>query len=94
MWLLNTTTLLLKHFSDDRQAHEQGYAILSHTWGEDEVSFRDMTRESLLDDYKRRKTRKKAGFMKVEKACDQAKRDGHTWVWIDTCVLTKKAARN
>ncbi|KAF2169272.1 hypothetical protein M409DRAFT_36165 [Zasmidium cellare ATCC 36951] len=30
--------------------------------------------------------------MKIEKACDQAKRDGHTWVWIDTCCIDKESS--
>lgn len=38
MWLLGTTDLTLHFFMDDVPA----YAILSHTWGREEVSFQDI----------------------------------------------------
>ncbi|KAL8871187.1 MAG: hypothetical protein Q9174_002928 [Haloplaca sp. 1 TL-2023] len=43
MWLLNTSTLALHHVLNP---DEVKYAILSHTWGDEEVSFQDMTIES------------------------------------------------
>jgi hypothetical protein len=39
MRLLNTTSLEFEVFSDD---HLPPYAILSHTWGDEEVSYQDM----------------------------------------------------
>lgn len=57
MRLLNSTTLELEDFNvDDIPA----YAILSHTWAEDEVSFADM---------KNHNAKKRAGF---KNACKQA----------------------
>jgi hypothetical protein len=42
MRLLNTTTLQLEDFIDDRL--RPPYAILSHTWGEEEVLHNDLRR--------------------------------------------------
>lgn len=92
MWLLDTTTLILKHFSDDRKAVEARYAILSHTWGDDDECFRDMTRDNLLDYIKRRKTKKKAGFMMIEKACEQARKNGYLHVAIDIRCIDKDSS--
>lgn len=92
MWLLDTNTLRLQHFSDDRKAVQARYAILSHTWGDDEVTFRDMIRDNLLDDIRRRKIKKKAGYTKIEKTCEQARRDHYQYVWIDTCCIDKDSS--
>ncbi|KAK3346636.1 heterokaryon incompatibility protein-domain-containing protein [Lasiosphaeria hispida] len=59
------------------------YAILSHTWGEDseEVSYHDVLtgRLNVVE------TRP----IKVSGCCEQAKRDGCDYVWIDTCCIDK-----
>jgi len=36
--------------------------------------------------------RKKAGFTKVEKTCEQAADDGLDHVWIDTCCIDKSSS--
>lgn len=82
MWLLNTSTFELKEFIGDAIP---GYAILSHTWGEEEVSFRDMRKDH-------DGTKKKAGYAKVEGSCAQARMDGLEWIWIDTCCIDKKSS--
>lgn len=40
MRLLNTRTLRLEYFHDQNTAPK--YAILSHTWGDDEILFADL----------------------------------------------------
>ncbi|KAK4656868.1 HNWD NOD-like receptor pc15 [Podospora pseudocomata] len=56
------------------------YAILSHTWGDEEVSFEDVTDG----------TRKnKRGYSKIQFCGDQAGRDGLKFFWIDTCCINK-----
>ncbi|TVY70158.1 Vegetative incompatibility protein HET-E-1 [Fusarium oxysporum f. sp. cubense] len=60
---------------------EYPYAILSHTWGEDEVSFQD---------YHGSKRESMKGFAKVKACCMQARKDSIGWVWIDTCCIDKK----
>lgn len=58
------------------------YAILSHTWGPDEVSFADLARTP--SDWQQ-----KAGFDKIQFCAEQAKRDGLRYFWIDTYYIDK-----
>ncbi|KAH6654281.1 heterokaryon incompatibility protein-domain-containing protein [Truncatella angustata] len=60
------------------------YAILSHTWGKDEVSYRDIRKVP--------NHREKAGYAKINGCCVQAMRDDISWVWIDTCCIDKKSS--
>jgi hypothetical protein len=57
------------------------YAILSHTWGTEEVSFLD-----LID----RDAKHKAGYRKVVFCGEQATRDGLHYFWVDTCCIDKR----
>ncbi|KAI1389579.1 HET-domain-containing protein [Hypoxylon trugodes] len=59
------------------------YAILSHTWGKHEVTFRDVSKSY----YKNRKF-----CMKLEGCCRQAAKDGFHYVWIDTCCIDKSSS--
>jgi len=56
------------------------YAILSHTWGEGEVSFQDLKDPSV---------NKKRGFEKIKNCCAQAQLDRIEWVWTDTCCIDR-----
>jgi len=82
MHLLNTTTYELKDFPPDMVPL---YAILSHTWNEEEISFQDITEN--LDASRLRK-----GFAKIEGCCKFARSDEFEWVWIDTCAIDKKSS--
>ena len=84
MWLLNTTTLQLHEFMGE-QFEIPHYAILSHTWSTEEVTFRDM-RKSIEN------ARQKTGFAKIEGCCRQALKDHLDWVWIDTCCIDKRSS--
>ncbi|KAM7205931.1 Heterokaryon incompatibility protein (HET) domain containing protein [Rhypophila sp. PSN 637] len=88
MWLLNTSTLRLEEFLGESDIPP--CAILSHTWGEDELLFKD------LDPTKNPEIGKlataKAGLGKVLGAVNQAVRDGHTYIWIDTCCIDKSSS--
>lgn len=64
------------------------YAILSHTWGADEISFREAKALSeggklTVADVNR------AGWDKVFEACEVAERRGYGHLWIDTCCIDK-----
>lgn len=59
------------------------YAILSHTWGSEEVT---------LQDFQRPEARNKAGFSKIMRCCEQAKKDGFGWAWVDTCCIDKSSS--
>ncbi|KAK7451505.1 hypothetical protein CaCOL14_009464 [Colletotrichum acutatum] len=80
MMLLNASSLQLHEFFGYSIPI---YAILSHTWEEDEVTLQDIASSS----YAFRK-----GFAKVRACCAQALRDGFTWVWIDTCCIDKTSS--
>jgi hypothetical protein len=59
------------------------YAILSHCWGDGEVSFQDINGSGW---------RRKHGAVKIEYACEQAKKDHWDYVWIDTCCIDKRSS--
>jgi hypothetical protein len=57
------------------------YAILSHTWVDDqEVTFDDMLKKN---------GRSKTGYRKIRFCAQQAKRDGLNHFWVDTCCIDK-----
>lgn len=58
------------------------YAILSHTWGEEEVLFQDINPS--LDVAKQKK-----GWPKVAGSCEVARRLGYEYIWIDTLCIDK-----
>lgn len=60
------------------------YAILSHTWEQDEVSYRDMQDLSVAQ--------RKRGFKKIEMCCRQAAADGYNWAWADTCCIDQTSS--
>ncbi|KAK5659344.1 hypothetical protein OQA88_1437 [Cercophora sp. LCS_1] len=61
------------------------YAILSHTWGHDELSFREY-----LDPAERRYS---ATFRtKIEPFCEVALADGIRFAWADTCCIDKSSS--
>lgn len=85
MWLINVDTLQLEEFVDP---HPPEYAILSHTWDDEEVLFRDMC-FSLGSSPT---TRQKKGFAKIEKTCEIAQSAGLQYAWIDTCCIDKSSS--
>ncbi|KAH9828892.1 HET-domain-containing protein [Teratosphaeria destructans] len=82
MRLLNTQSLTIEEFTDHRIAPQ--YAILSHVWGKDEVTYKDYM--------KGRFDRNAAGYRKIVDCCALAKARGQDWVWIDTCCIDKRSS--
>ncbi|KAH8631977.1 hypothetical protein IG631_13660 [Alternaria alternata] len=80
MRLLNVNTRQLEEFSGDAVPP---YAILSHTWGPEEVTLQDLARQG---------HQQKQGYTKIEGCCQQAKKDGLLWVWVDTCCIDKTSS--
>lgn len=80
MRLLNTKSLRFEEFFANQVPQ---YAILSHRWGDDEVTFQDL-----------RKGRKRdsQGYAKIKRCCYLADERGFHWVWIDTCCIDKKSS--
>ena len=80
MRLLNTETLQLEAFSQELLPE---YAILSHRWGDEEVSFQDL--QAGLGKGKR-------GLKKIERFCHNARSRGFDWCWVDTCGIDKTSS--
>lgn len=62
------------------------YAILSHTWNEDN------TQEVDLQDVEGGKNGNKIGWKKLHFCADKAAIDGLRWFWVDTCCIDKRNA--
>ncbi|KAI5986984.1 heterokaryon incompatibility protein-domain-containing protein [Pisolithus orientalis] len=67
------------------------YAILSHRWGA-EVSYEEMTGLMKMEKGEREEVRQRTGYRKIIKSCEQARMDGHEWLWIDTCCIDKRSS--
>ncbi|KAE9363115.1 HET-domain-containing protein [Stipitochalara longipes BDJ] len=59
------------------------YAILSHTWEQGEVLFRDITTDV---------TKEKLGWSKILGASVEAERLGIFYLWVDTCCIDKESS--
>ncbi|KAF2446834.1 HET-domain-containing protein, partial [Karstenula rhodostoma CBS 690.94] len=79
MRLLNTNTLVLHSFVQ----RIPPYVILSHTWGDGEVTFDDIHQDH---------AKNMQGYSKIIKCCEQAVRDRYKWTWIDTCCIDKRSS--
>ena len=85
MRLLNCKTGKLYEFSGSMPR----YAILSHTWRDEEVTFDDIRRGAKVW---RGLGKKKAAFAKIRGFCRQADRAGLEWGWVDTCCIDKSSS--
>lgn len=84
MRLLRTATYEHVEFTPDKLPP---YAILSHTWGDDEVVYADMAREQ-----RNRNSQVKSSFAKIRYSCGQAVTDGLEFIWIDTVCIDKSSS--
>ncbi len=87
MWLLDTTTLELREF----QSTPPPYAILSHTWGEEEVTFQEL-RGISFQQIGSPEVKRKAGYQKIIQCCAKAKSDDLAYAWVDTCCIDKRSS--
>lgn len=62
------------------------YAILSHTWEEEEVTLQDFTNpdQSVRAGMK--------GYGKILKACELARSHDLEYAWVDTCCIDKTSS--
>lgn len=81
MRLINAQTYKLEEFLDE---NEKKYAILSHRWEGEEVSFGDMQIPAKAVNMK--------GFAKIRNSCEHAVNDGYGYVWVDTCCINKDSS--
>lgn len=83
MRLLNASTIELEEFTPNRIPP---YAILSHTWGIQEVIFEDFQRGAVDS------TTKKEPWGEMQDSCQRAMEDGLEYIWIDTCCINKSSS--
>lgn len=79
MRLINASTGQLEYFFEDVPK----YAILSHTWEDEEVTFQEFSKLSA-------KTKK--GYLKIERSCRIALLHGLQYAWVDTCCIDKTSS--
>ncbi len=84
MWLVNCSNYRLE-FNDVDSPGCNPYWILSHTWGDDEVTFQDMQNLSLASSQTK-------GFQKIKAMCDLTSAGGLSHCWIDTCCIDKTSS--
>lgn len=83
MRLLNASTVQLEEFPANRIPL---YAILSHTWGLQEVSREDIQHHTATAGGK------PTSWQKIQFACQQSLKDGLEYIWIDTCCIDKSSS--
>jgi hypothetical protein len=81
MRLINVRTLALQEFFGDAIPP---YAILSHTWNGEEVTYQDWQDLEAAS--------KKAGYRKIKGACQLAEGHGYDWLWVDTNCIDKSSS--
>ncbi|KAH7139668.1 heterokaryon incompatibility protein-domain-containing protein [Dactylonectria estremocensis] len=84
MRLINTQTYKVTEFLDSIP----DYAILSHTWGSDELSLQQwqLMKPSALPKCP------KSGCQKVLEACALARQDKFNYIWVDTVCIDKTSS--
>ena len=81
MRLINTTTLKLK---EHRESQLPGYVILSHRWGDEEVTFEDLQSGTDVSQH--------TGYAKLQGFCRLAQSLDYKWAWLDTACINKSSA--
>ncbi|KAI0399456.1 heterokaryon incompatibility protein-domain-containing protein [Xylaria palmicola] len=82
MWLIETSTLTLKFVPEPKRG---SYAILSHTWGQEELSFEQFHNPEPT-------WSRAAGAAKVIETCQLASQHGLSYAWVDTCCINKASS--
>ena len=88
MRLLNTRSYELSRLFVPNEVPD--YVILSHRWSDEEVTFTAMKVDPISNPESG--LRSKKGFQKIRGACEQACRDGYSWIWIDNCCIDKSSS--
>lgn len=68
----------------DPEESDKKYAILSHTWEHEEVSFQQFQDLDIA--------RTMAGFAKIQSTCILAQARGLDYAWVDTCCIDKSSS--
>lgn len=98
--VINTETRRFDTFLSHRQVK---YAIVSHTWGSEELNQQDWkelyppqaeswARMLPYNAERVRNIEAAQGFRKIEEAIKQALRDGYRYLWVDTVCIDKTSS--
>lgn len=69
------------------------YAILSHTWDGEEITFQDISAGGNLVERKRfLMDRKRLSYDKIVGCCELAEKNGFEYVWVDTCCIDRTSS--
>ena len=90
MRLLHTEGFYFKEFIG---REKPAYAIISHRWSDEEVSYEDFIEHFPWSRSAQRSSGRPSevvlpssyGWTKIAKACEIANAEDLAWVWIDTC---------
>ena len=86
MRFVDTNTLQFREVSDSEITTLNGrYAILSHRWTKEEISYQEMLEQEP-------QLQLKQGYAKLKGACKVAKNFGYNMIWIDTCCINKDSS--
>ncbi|KAH7070394.1 heterokaryon incompatibility protein-domain-containing protein [Paraphoma chrysanthemicola] len=80
MRLIDTSTGILKEFIG---SNVPTYAILSHTWEDDEITYKD---------YIKGRNQLRKGYEKITQTCRLARENDIAYAWIDTCCIDKSSS--
>ncbi|KAM5356660.1 hypothetical protein ACJ41O_003306 [Fusarium nematophilum] len=83
MRLIDVITLELKTFLGERGVPP--YAILSHVWTAEEVTFQEMSGDHSI-------LLQKKGYEKIVGFCAKSRSEGFRYAWIDTCCIDKTSS--
>lgn len=80
---INTETIKLEQVTKQNRGFLR-YAILSHTWGDEEVTFQEMQSGD--------PPTWKEGYRKIVGTCKFALESGIRYAWVDTCCIDKSSS--
>ena len=83
MRLINTSSLELRDFQDAKVL-SGSYAILSHVWEQDEVSFHAFQNAEARQQLR--------GWGKIASGCRVARELDYRYLWVDTCCIDKSSS--
>ncbi|KIM53237.1 hypothetical protein SCLCIDRAFT_139402 [Scleroderma citrinum Foug A] len=68
------------------------YAILSHQWIGQEVDYNEMVKLAKMNEEERSEIHRHDGYRKILQSCEQAQKDRHKWLWVNTCCIEKRSS--
>lgn len=90
MRVIDTESLEFRDFG--HRMPDRPYAILSHRWGEDELTYRQYLSLDKAELRRQARPEHSTGLGKILWGCFMARSNGIPYFWIDTCCINKNNA--